>query len=323
MPCHGLWAWGAKLRASVFLLLAVVTLGACGSGEGKKRALECQTADDCDASELGVCDTVSCEENHCVPGRKPDGNRCDDEDPLTREDSCLDGICSGMQKSCEEDLGPCLKAVHDPETDECTVEPVEDGAPCDDKDACSQVDACQAGECVGAEVKTCEATDDCHVAGKCDSETGECSVEQAEDGAPCDDAQACTSNDACTDGVCGGEAVVCDDGLACSVDSCDEKSGACAADKSQCACLSNEDCQDGNACNGAEICDPIEKLCKLGSPVACPSSPDPCLQNACDPETGACNPEPVEDGAACDDANACTTKDTCQSGKCEGSAPVV
>src|SRR5882672_10748669 len=164
MLWHGFVAWGSKLWASlrgplcVVSALAVVGVG-CGSGEGRKRAVECRTDDDCDASTLGLCDSVACVESRCELGTKPDGHRCDDADPLTGEDACVSGICSGVVKTCADDLGPCLKAVHDEATDECTVEPVEDGTSCDDDNACTQVDACQAGECTGAEAKTCAASD--------------------------------------------------------------------------------------------------------------------------------------------------------------------
>ncbi len=327
MPVDGLRAWGAKLRTAVrarsVAALALCFLAACGSGDGRKRAVECQTDDDCDPSTLGVCDTVSCVANSCQLDTLPDGHRCNDEDPLTGQDSCLSGICAGVVLSCDDDLGPCLKAVHDPVTDECTVEPVDDGEPCDDDDACTQLDSCQAGACVGGEAKTCAAADDCHVDGECDPKTGDCSDVKAEDGSACDDAQACTTADACVDGACTGEAVVCDDGLACSADSCDEASGACAADKSKCTCVVDADCDDGNACNGQEVCGADDKLCKLGPAVVCPSSADPCLKNVCVAETGACQPEPVKDGSVCDDANTCTARDRCQSGACVGFDAVV
>jgi hypothetical protein len=304
-------------------LLAGLPASSCGEAPAKHRTVECRTDDDCDSSDLGICEVVSCQENVCEVSTLPDGERCDDSDPMTGEDACLSGVCAGSDKQCEDDLGPCLKAVHDPASDECVVEPVDDGVVCDDDDACTQVDACQAGECVGSEPKSCEATDACHLAGECDPQSGECRAQSAPDGTACDDGQGCTSNDSCSDGACAGEAVVCEDGLACSVDSCDESSGACASDMSQCSCITDQDCSDGNACNGSELCDPASKLCQLGNPIVCGATSDACLKNSCVPETGACEPEPVPDGTACDDASACTTTDTCQAGECVGSDPVV
>lgn len=329
MPYQGLVAWGAKswaaLRGSLCLALLLSLLtAACGSEEGQKRAVECLTADDCDDALLGVCDTVTCEQNSCVVGSLPDGQKCNDEDPLTRADACLTGVCKGVLKVCDDDdLGPCLKAVHDPETDECVVEPVDDGSMCDDENACTQGDECQAGECVGGEPVTCAAHDDCHEDGECDPETGECSEVVAEDGAPCDDGKSCTSADTCLSGSCAGEAVVCDDGLSCSADACDEESGACEADMSQCSCEQDADCSDGNACNGVEVCNTETKLCQLGEPVVCAQNPDPCLNDLCVPETGACEPAPTVDGAECDDGNACTTHDRCEDGVCGGGDEVV
>src|SRR4051812_38879617 len=127
MLVDGLWAWGAKFwigARAPLLLIAALALAACGSGDGRKHAVECQSDDDCDASTLGVCDTVSCVDNSCVLDTLPDGHRCNDDDPQTDKDACLSGICAGVVMTCDDDLGPCLKAVHDPVTDECTVEPV-------------------------------------------------------------------------------------------------------------------------------------------------------------------------------------------------------
>jgi hypothetical protein len=331
MPSGGLLAWGSRfgLRARALgLALGFPLLGSlgnvgCGSEDGKHTAVECRSDEDCDATELGVCDVATCVEGRCQLDSQPDGHRCDDSDPLTGEDACLSGICAGVALTCEDELGPCLKSVYDPESDECVVEPVEDGVPCDDADACTQLDSCQAGECVGAEPKTCEATDDCHVAGECDPETGECSQVNAEDGTACDDGRLCTSSDSCQDGACSGVEPECDDGLTCSVDSCDEASGSCGADVTQCSCEQDEDCSDGNLCNGVEHCDLGSKLCQAGTATVCPSSTDPCLRNVCQASTGGCEPEPTVNGTLCDDGNACTGSDTCQEGACVGSDDVV
>src|SRR5258705_12958481 len=104
MLCDGLAVMGARhwlvLRAGAVVLAALSVLSAgCGDGEGKKRAIECQTDADCDTSALGVCDTVSCDGNRCTLGTLPDGHRCSDDDPLTGNDACLDGICAGVVKT--------------------------------------------------------------------------------------------------------------------------------------------------------------------------------------------------------------------------------
>src|SRR5262249_32058776 len=52
--------------------------------------------------------------------------------------------------------------------------------------------------------------------------------------APCNDGNACTTNDHCAGGACmGGAALNCDDGVACTVDSCNPLTG-CVHDSSGC-----------------------------------------------------------------------------------------
>src|SRR4030095_11377180 len=43
----------------------------------------------------------------------------------------------------------------------------------------------------------------------------------------------------------------------------------------------------------------------------------------CNPGTGVCSNPAKANGSACDDGNACVQADTCQSGACVGSNPVV
>lgn len=66
----------------------------------------------------------------------------------------------------------------------------------------------------------------------------------AEEGLPCDDANACTTGETCQAGTCtGGSAVACDDGIACTVDACHPATG----------CLH---LTDHGACGACETCDP-------------------------------------------------------------------
>jgi hypothetical protein len=59
-------------------------------------------------------------------------------------------------------------------------------------------------------------------------------------------------------------------------------------------CKKNPDCQDGN----------------------------PCTTDRCDHATKTCRYTPVTDGTSCNDQNACTQTDTCQSGSCVGANPI-
>jgi hypothetical protein len=75
-------------------------------------------------------------------------------------------------------------------------------------------------------------------------------------------------------------------------------------------------CSLGYTCRDA-LCQPTD-LC-LG--VFCSAS-DPCHVAHCDPRSGLCVDEAKVDGFSCDDGNACTQSDTCQSGTCAGADPV-
>jgi hypothetical protein len=77
------------------------------------------------------------------------------------------------------------------------------GAACDDGDACTQLDTCMGTVCTGASPKDCPAMDVCHENGACDPTTGACTPVPKTDGAGCDDGNACTT-DSCQAGVCKG-----------------------------------------------------------------------------------------------------------------------
>src|SRR5207247_10915123 len=91
----------------------------------------------------------------------------------------------------------------------------------------------------------------------------------------CDDGQFCDGEEACVDGTC--QTVVpaptCDDAMACTTDSCDPAAadghGECVHEDVPGCCRSNADCDDGNLCNGIEMCRTATGLCQRGRPVGC------------------------------------------------------
>ncbi|MDI1429166.1 Kelch repeat-containing protein [Polyangium sorediatum] len=178
---------------------------------------------------------------------------------------------------------------------------------------------CQSGFCVDG--VCCDTA--CH-AGACDA----CSVAAgaAADGtcAPltgpsCDDGNACSEKDVCQSGVCvGTDPVVCPSPSdACHVQgTCDPQTGFC----------STPSAPDGTACSDENVCT-TEDVCQAGtctgkSSVVCAPSDDCHVAGVCDPVTGCSNPA-KPDGAACNDANACSKTDLCQAGTCVGTTPVV
>jgi MYXO-CTERM domain-containing protein len=253
---------------------------------------------------------------------------------------CADGVC------CDSACGGGL-------TDDCQVCSVAAGGPVDG--ACSPVP-------VGA-AKVCRAQEGpCDVAERCDGASLECPANvRAPAGtacrpgtAACDAAEACTGDSAeCPEDrvldvgvecraragdcdvaeVCDGASRECPaDGLVAAGGECRPAAHACDAAET-CSGSSNAcpvdalapdgtACDDGSACTQTDTCQ--SGTCTGTEPLVC-TAPNPCMRaGVCDPVSGVCSPpQPVTDGTACDDGNACTQSDTCQAGMCSGASPVI
>lgn len=126
----------------------------------------------------------------------------------------------------------------------------------------------------------------------------------------CDDQNACTENDSCVEGYCVGSPKSCDNQLWCDgTESCDPTSGECLV-----GVAPSED--DGVACT-VESCDE-ENDTILHTPdnQGCADS-NPCTLDYCDLAAGCLSL--VQEGLACDDQNLCTTDDQCSAkGTCAG-----
>jgi hypothetical protein len=84
---------------------------------------------------------------------------------------------------------------------------------------------------------------------------------------------------------------------------------------------------EGGACNDANGCTQIDTcqsgICAGTNPVTC-TPLDQCHDaGVCNPSTGLCSNPPRANGSACDDGSACTPTDSCQSGACVGSNPII
>jgi MYXO-CTERM domain-containing protein len=99
----------------------------------------------------------------------------------------------------------------------------------------------------------------------------------APDGTPCDDANACTSGDACKGGVCqGGATIACDDNNGCTDDACDPQLGCTHG-------FNTAPCEDGNPCTVNDVC--AWGACAHGGDNTC-NDMDSCTNDLCDPMTG-------------------------------------
>jgi len=150
-----------------------------------------------------------------------DGTPCDDGLFCTVGDQCSKAQCHGSFLDCPGNAcaaGKCNEAL-----DKCELQPVGDGAACDDQDPCTITDSCLGGMCTGT-TKDCAAAAGgsscvkawCSPAGTPDA--GKCLSAPLVAGTPCDDGLACTSATAClTGGICGGGKPVTDDECFASV----------------------------------------------------------------------------------------------------------
>jgi cysteine-rich repeat protein len=287
---------------------------------------------------------------------EPEGSVCDDGLFCTVDSCDGAGTCGTAPRDCDEGVG-CTVDTCDEEMDSClhaaddarcdngsicdgleTCDPLADCLPgvpvdCDDGDLCTD-DLCEepAGTCDNVfdstnapECALCgngvldpgEACDDGNVVGG-DCCSAECDLEAV--GSPCDDGDFCTIADVCGGlGACeGGGARDCDDGVGCTVDTCEANACSNVPDDAS--------CDNGLYCDGAETCDPVSD-CRTGSPVVCSPDGDVCTDDICDEETDACyvfdpgNPGCVpcgngflNPGEACDDGN--TADGDCCSSAC-------
>ncbi len=219
-------------------------------------------------------------------------------------------VCNGVDDDCDgktdgvpcSDDSPCT-------TDTCgggagCLHTPASGAACDDGSACTQGDACVGGVCVAGQPVACGdgnpcTNDSCDVAKGCTT--------TAADGVACDaDGSACSQGDVCAAGKCAaGQAIVCDDSNACTIDTCDPKTGACVFE----AADAGSACSDGSACTQNDGC--IAGKCK-GKQVACDDS-NPCSDDSCNPALGC---QYVDANVPCNDGNPCTIGDLCAGGGC-------
>ncbi len=294
---------------------------ACASGvclAGGAR--DCSSASD--ACNAGVCDEAG---DGCAKSPAHQGEACASDADACTTDTCDAGVCGHVlivsdcgTRSC----GASPSGCHD-----CGTCPT--GFGCDQAGTCSDLckdvtcpecTACQGGACVPAnEGAACSGDGNACTANLCAA--GLCTHPNVSDGAPCDDADACTRADTCVAGACqGADPVACSAADACHVDgACEPATGLCstppAADGAPCP-------DDGLACT-ADACaagacrhDVTEGCLIDGACVAEGTSPDDTTCRVCDPA------HPLEwtavtDATPCDDGLFCSVDDTCSAGACQ------
>ena len=129
------------------------------------------------------------------------------------------------------------------------------------------------------------------------------------DSGTCDDGNACTNDDRCVAGSCGGTSKDCDDDNPCTDDTCDAQTGVCANANNTDPCDDADPCTEGSQCKDGD--------CIAGTQPADCEDGNPCTADSCDPTTG-CTHTPSQEGASCDDEDTCTENEACKDGECVG-----
>jgi hypothetical protein len=161
--------------------------------------------------EPDQCEQVQCNEasQNCSLVPSMNGTFCTPTDLCLVNATCLNGSCSGgTPKDCFFAPVPneCWVAVCNPMNGLCEPQPDPGalGAPCaDPAQLCTVGMACDGmGNCGGGQPKDCSFLSVGCNTGVCEIATGNCVQQPINNGDPCNDFNACTTGDVCSNGQC-------------------------------------------------------------------------------------------------------------------------
>eukprot|EP00899_Mesostigma_viride_P014244 jgi/Mesvir1/22820/Mv20082-RA.1 len=123
----------------------------------------------------------------------------------------------------------------------------------------------------------------------------------------CSDGRFCNGVEICTSGTCtNGTSPVCDDGISCTQDRCDEKRNKCVFTPKDVRC------DDFVFCNGREVCDTVLG-CQPGNAPPCRETLKCTTKGRCDEQSNSCTSTPVI-GCACNKDRECGPRGCCCGG---------
>ena len=265
------------------------------------------TSDTCDASagcmftpvDLSCDDSVDCTIDVCSPtsdcSRTPDDGECDDMNSCTANSCDMSGGCGTTDVASGT---PCMDAAGAnglcDGSGACTVG-CTSNADCADTNMCNGMETCDTsdGTCVAGTALDCDdgvgCTDDsCDMSSGCQNVTNDGS---------CDDGNPCTTGSCDATSDCGQTNVA--DTTSCTVGG---STGQCQSGSCVIGCTSNAECDDGVACTddscnlGTGTCVNTTQDSACDDSVACTT--DTCTLSGCNFATV---------NSACDDSNECTT----------------
>ncbi len=285
--------------------------GASGAGDGGTTSMggsdggtttSSPCAQDCSSIVTAQCLVAVCNTGEhpgpvgsCVVVDDETGTPCDDGMFCTVNDACDAGVCvGGPQNDCGLSVPECNDIVCNESTQSCSMQAADNGAPCSPADLCVIGATCQNGLCGGGVPNDCffqPVPNECHNS-VCNPQTGMCEPMPGNDGIACvDQNDLCSVGNTCAGGVCGG------------------------GTPKDCSALTMG-CFDG-------VCDTATGLCTQMAIMPgqqCAEATDECNNGICD-VNGNCNPQPTNEGGACD-TDGCFVGQTCAGGVCQGGTQI-
>ena len=177
----------------------------CGPADftGRRRCT-CLSGTDCPPPSVcrvaATCTNGSCsyavatDGTACGAGKTCQGGLC------ARAYCVIDAITYAANQVYE--FNPCLACL--PLINANAWSSLPDSTACASGDLCKSNEICWSGVCGGGTAVICQAQDNCHLAGICNPQTGQCTNPEKENGTSCSDQNLCTQTDTCQDGVCSG-----------------------------------------------------------------------------------------------------------------------
>ncbi len=266
----------------------------------------------------------------------PQGTPCDDASVCSTASSCDTGLCVGTAPLDCDDADLCTDDECDPVTG-CFNPTSADFTPCWDSDVCNGYEFCLAGSCGGGTPLNCDDALYCNGPEVCDPVSGcepgtppvvddlvDCTLdscdEQADtivhipDDASCANGDFCDGDETCDPQIdcVAGTPPPLDDGIVCTLDSCNELTDSIDHTPDDAAC------SNGAYCDGDESCDAVLG-CQAGT---APLLDDGvlCTFDACDESADQVIHVPMAE--FCDDGDICTAESCDEISGCEN-APIV
>ncbi len=244
------------------------------------------TAPDC--ADTIPCTDDSCDEENKRCDNQPNDSLCDDGNSCTNPDACTPAAPGANENGCTTQTLPTGQV--------CLLDNSQDGYCIDGicQDACITSDDCEDGFAC--------------TTGVCNEETFLC--EYVPNDSVCDNDILCDGTEICSPETVGADpdgcittAVDCNDGVSCTVDTCNVGLDECEHTPDDTLC------DDSAFCNGVETCH--ETLDCLPGTDPC-EDPYTCTIDSCDEENDTCSNIP--DDSVCDDGQACNGLETCAPG---------